>query len=497
MQTETQRDFRPAHLFGPVMKRAIAAITVLLLAVLGSCAAHAPAQVGPQPNFVVVMADDLTVGEMGAMPQVRRRIGGEGVSFDRFYDSFPLCCPSRTTFLTGQYSHNHGVFGNGTPIGGYYALRKRDTLGVWLQAAGYHTIHVGKFLNRYGTKDPTEVPPGWDEWDAALQTTSDRYFDYGLNENGVLHHFGRAGGDYKTDVESRLAIDAIHRRAALGPGGQPFLLFLGAVAPHLPATPARRDRRRFAHLRLPRGAAFNERDVSDKPSFIRRLPRLSRTDVERITASYRDRAATLAALDRSVGQVLDELDSDGLGSNTYVIFVSDNGFFFGQHRLPKGKYLPYEPSSKLPLLMRGPGIPAGGRSGELVGNIDLAPTILGLAGASSSVAEDGRSLLPYAQDPGLRSSRPILFEANSADDPSIGIPYTGIKTERYVYIEYRNGEKELYDLQRDPRELQSRDADPRYAGIQESLATALVRLRDCVGQSCREEIGPIPGPAGL
>jgi N-acetylglucosamine-6-sulfatase len=469
-------------------------MTVLVVATLGASVTPAPGQVVSRPNFVVVMADDLTVGEMGAMHQVNRRIGAAGVSFDRFYDSFPLCCPSRTTFLTGQYSHNHGVLGNGTPIGGYYALRKQDTLGVWLQAAGYHTVHVGKFLNRYGTKDPTEVPPGWDEWYAALQMSSDRYFDYGLNENGVLHHYGRAAGDYKTDVETGKAVDAIRRRAALGAGAQPFFLFLGAIAPHLPATPARRDRKRFAHLRLPRGAAFNERDISDKPRFIRRLPRLSKSDIRRITISYRDRAASLLALDRSVGRVLDELDSDGLGEDTYVIFVSDNGFFFGQHRLPKGKYLPYEPSSRLPLLMRGPGIPAGGRSGELVGNIDLAPTILGLAGANASVAEDGRSLLTYAQDPALRSRRPILFEANSKDKPSIGNPYTGIRTDRYAYVRYRNGEQELYDLDRDPRELRSRDADPRYATTKAALQAALEQLRSCAGESCRSEIGPIPGP---
>ena len=178
-----------------------------------------------------------------------------------------------------------------------------------------------------------------------------------------------------------------------------------------------------------------------------------------------------------------------------MVFLSDNGFFFGQHRLAKGKYLPYEPASRLPLMIRGPGIPAGSTSSELVGNIDLAPTILELAGASPGVEVDGRSLMPFARDPGLRSRRPILFEANSVDRPSIGIPYKGIKTERYSYIRYRNGEQELYDLDLDPRQLRSRHRDPRYAGTERALAEALIRLRSCGGDSCRAEIGLIPGPA--
>lgn len=459
-----------------------------------SRSAEAPAAPVPAPNFVVVMADDLTIGEMPALKQTQRKIGDAGVTFDRFYDSFPLCCPSRTTFLTGQYSHNHGVLGNGTPIGGYYDLRKQDTLGVWLQAAGYHTVHIGKFLSRYGLHDPTEVPPGWDEWYGALQSSSDHYFDYNLNENGVLRHYGRDAADYKTDVFADKAVTAIRQRAGQGPGGEPFFLFLGSIAPHLPATPAPRHRGRFRGLQLPRGVAFNERNVSDKPRFIRRLDRISRSRIRTVKSAYRDRAASLLALDEAVSRIVDELESDGLLDRTYVVFLSDNGFFFGQHRLPKGKYLAYEPSSRLPLTLRGPGIPAGAQSEELVANVDLAPTILELSAATPSIAVDGRSLMPFAQDPGMRTTRPILFEANSADRPSIGIPYVGIRTQRYAYIRYRSGEQELYDLARDPREIRSRHSDPRYAKTERALADALASLRSCKGASCREPLESIPGP---
>jgi len=476
------------------MRKAIALLLAICAAACAAPGSSAPASPATQPNFVVVMADDQTIGEMGAMPQTRQRIGGAGVSFERFYASFPLCCPSRATFLTGQYSHNHGVLGNGTPVGGYYELNTQQTLGPWLQAAGYHTIHVGKFLNRYGLLDPTEVPQGWDEWYAALQSSSDKYFGYQLNENGVLRNYGRNPADYKTYVEAEKATAAIRRQAEQGPAAKPFFLFLGALAPHLPATPAPTHSRRFANLRLPRGLAFDERNVSDKPSFIRKLDRLSAAKTRQLRSSYLDRARSLLALDETIGQVLDELESQGLMESTYVIFMSDNGFFFGQHRLPKGKYLPYEPASRLPLMIRGPGIPAGGSSEELVGNIDLAPTILELAGASPGVEVDGRSLVPFARDPALRTGRPILFEANSRDRPSIGIPYTGVKTERYSFIRYRNGEQELYDLQRDPRQLRSRHRDRKYAATERALAAALRSLRSCEGAACGSEIGTIPAP---
>jgi N-acetylglucosamine-6-sulfatase len=448
-----------------------------------------------QPNFVVIMSDDQTVGELSGMHQTLSDVAAKGVTFDRFATSYPLCCPSRTTFLTGQYSHNHGVLGNGTPIGGYPAFDKQNTLASWLQEAGYHTIQIGKFLNGYPL--PTnrkEVPPGWNEWYACLDASENNYFDYTLNENGTLVHYGTAASDYKTDVYAQKALTAISDRAALGPSGQPFFMFLAFTAPHLPATPAPRDANKFRGAKAPRAKSFNEADVSDKPSFIRKLPRLTGRKIRKLDGRYRQRLRTLLAVDRAVGRVVDELGSDGMLDNTYVLYLSDNGFFFGQHRLPKGKYLAYQGSSRTPTLMRGPGIPAGDHSDALVGNVDLAPTILELSGATPTVTVDGRSLMPYAQDPDKTSDRPILLEANTVDDPSIGIPYAGILTPRYKYIRYRDNEKELYDLVRDPGELRSRDRDPRYRRTLNALAARLATLQNCSGPSCRAAAGPIPGP---
>ncbi len=467
------------------------------IAALGAGASAGPAQgAPPQPNFIVLMSDDQTSGEMPVMKQTNARIARQGVTFDRFITSYPLCCPSRTTFLTGEYSHNHGVIGNGTPLGGYPTFDKPNTLASWLQAAGYHTIQIGKFLNRYpDPSDKTEIPPGWDEWYACLDSTENHYYDYTLNENGVLTHYGNSPADYKTDVYGAKAVAAIQQRAALGPAGQPFFMFAAFTAPHLPAFPAKRDQRRFRHRDLPRSASFNEADVSDKPGFIRKLPRFTKATVGRINGNYRRRLETLLSVDRAVGAVMAELEADGMLENTYVIYLSDNGFFFGQHRLAKGKYLPYEPTVRTPTIMRGPGIPAGVRSSALVGNVDLAPTLLGLSGAIPTKPVDGRSLLPFAENPSKQSNRPILLEANSKDDPSLGIPYTGIRTNRYKYVRYRDGQQELYDLARDPRELASKHRDPRYARTRRALAARLATLRGCADASCREPTGPIPAPS--
>jgi N-acetylglucosamine-6-sulfatase len=472
-----------------------------LLALLAACgigagsAATSARSAPAKPNFLVVMTDDQTVGELSVMSQTKRLIADQGVTFDRFITSYPLCCPSRTTFLTGQYSHNHGVLGNGTPIGGYPAFDKNDTLASWLQNDGYHTIQIGKFLNGYPLPgDKTEVPPGWNEWFACLDSSENNYFDYTLNQNGTLHHYGSAPSDYKTDVYGDIALNSLRQRAALGTSGQPWFMFLAFTAPHLPAHPAPRDRGRFRHRPLAKAKSFNEANVSDKPRFIRKLPRFTSAKVRKITRAYRARLETLLSVDRVVGRLVGELRSDGMLNDTYIVFMSDNGFLFGQHRLAKGKYVAYEGSSRTPTLMRGPGLPSGAHSKALVANVDMAPTLVELAGATPTVTMDGSSLLPYATDPHRTNPRPVLLEANTKDDPSPGLPYTGIETQRYKYIHYRDGEEELYDLKRDPGELRSRHHDPHYRRTKRALAARLAQLRICSGASCNQPTGPIPGP---
>ena len=469
----------------------------LALAVLAALALHRPPaaiSAPDSPNVVVIMTDDQTVSQTRVMKITQRQLRDRGVSFTRSFASFPLCCPSRATFLTGQHSHNHGVLGNGTPIGGFQALDQPNTLGVWLQNAGYHTMQVGKFLNGYGRPNPTYIPPGWDEWVAAPDTTTNRYFNYSLNENGTLVHYGGAAADYKTDVYADFAVDAIRNRGALGPAADPFFLFVGFTAPHLPANPAPRHAHRFGGVRAPKPPSFNEANVSDKPRFIRRIKRFTARKVRRISANHRNQLRTLLSVDQAVGRIVAELSATGQLGDTFVVFTSDNGFFTGEHRLAKGKYLPYEPSLRVPLIIRGPGLAHGRRSEELVSNVDLAPTILDLAGATATHPVDGRSLLPYARNPGLRSNRPIFIEANTVDDPSVGLPYIGLRTKRYKYVRYRTGEEELYDLKRDPNELRSRARSRSYRRTKRALKRAAQRYSACAGASCRAPLGAVPPP---
>jgi N-acetylglucosamine-6-sulfatase len=232
------------------------------------------------------------------------------------------------------------------------------------------------------------------------------------------------------------------------------------------------------------------------------------------------------SVDEGVKQILDQLSALGRINNTYVIFTSDNGFFFGQHRLVGGKFLAYEPSTHLPLIMRGPGIEPNTKSGQLVNTVDIAPTILELAGVQADKSIDGTSLMPFAKEPSLRTRRPLLFESfvqtndveqdggsatgestaagrsrgklgvkGAAAHASVVAPpknYYGIRLGPYKYIEWPDGEKELYDINKDPYELNNIVRDKNYAPIRAFLHEELVRLEECSGRTCQEVAEKLP-----
>jgi len=480
----------------------------------------APAQTPPaRPNVLVIMTDDQTVGDMRSMPRTRHLLGLEGVTFRRSYVSYPVCCPSRATYLSGQYAHNHRVLGNYSPSGGYGRFDKSENLPVWLSRAGYRTVHVGRYLNGYGSDTPADVPPGWSEWYGAIGSSSYRMWGYRLNENGRRRTYGDVLHEdpalYQTDVLRDRAVDVIRSRAG---SGRPLFLSVAFLAPHAEAAsareltgvgvrPAPRHRGRLANARLPRPRSFNERDVSDKPPLIRRRHRLDWVDVADIRGRYRWRQESLLAVDEAVQAIVDELQRQGELDNTYLLFTSDNGYMQGEHRVASGKVLPYDPSTRVPLLIRGPDVAAGQLSQELVGNLDLAPTILGIAGASPGKVVDGRSLLRFARDPALLTRRPLLHETGGrryvpGEDVDAGekatrrvFTYRAVRTRRWLWVEYRGGSRELYDLSRDPAELRSRHADPRYRRTRRALHRILLRLAHCRGSSCRRQSGRVPAPA--
>ena len=449
------------------------------------------AEVAERPNVVVIMTDDQNVAQMRALPRTTALIGDAGVSFEQNYATDPLCCPSRVSFLTGQYAHNHGVISNAGP-NAFPALRERDTLGVWLRRAGYRTAFVGKFLNEYGIEDPEHVPPGWDEWHALVDPSTQDYVEYDLNEDGRIVHYGPDPAEYKTTVLGEKARAAIRRGAG---GGRPFFLYVGFNAPHAPSTPAPGDDGTFAGRAANDSPAFAEADRSDKPEFIREHPPLDDAALARIADRDERALESLLEVDRQTTAIVEELERLGELDDTYVFFTSDNGYIGGEHGIEFGKLLAYQGSSRVPLLVRGPGIPAGETSLAFTGNIDLAPTIEEISGAEPTVETDGISLLPLAEDPSLTSERPLVIESLIRDRSTYyGYPYAAIRTERYLYVAWDGGEVELYDYERDPHELESVAGDPAYAETEAALADALAERRDCAGEPCREPLEPPPDP---
>ena len=358
-----------------------------------------------------------------------------------------------------------------------------------VRKAGYYTGLIGKYLNGYGRGiGNTAVPPGWSEWHAVVGTSSQSVYDYALDENGKLVRYGSQPQDFKQDVLTAHALDFINRRAETP---KPFFLWLTYTAPHIAgpepnprppsdcentAKPAPRDAEAFASEPLPMPPDFNEADVSDKPAYIQSRPLLDADAIADITRRYRCRLESLLAVDRGVDRVVEALRKTGALGNTLLIFTSDNGFFLGEHRVENGKVFPYEPSIRVPLLMRGPGIPAGKTARDLAINADLAPTIVQATGAQPGLTMDGRSLLPLARRPAEEVGRALSIESNR---------FTAIRTERYLYARYHGGEEELYDLAKDPFELQNAVDDPAYAGVRSGLAGELDGLEGCAGIGCR------------
>lgn len=444
-----------------------------------------------RPNIVVIETDDQTLESLRVMANVRRLIADQGATFENSVVSFALCCPSRATLLTGQYAQNHGVQDNGPPSGGYDRLDHTNTLAVWLQRAGYATVLVGKYLNGYGRRSRAVVPPGWSEWHGGVRLA---YLGHTLSENGRLVSYGE--GSYQTDVYARLAVEAIRRRAR---SEQPFFLWLTPFAPHVggPAdpddppslktpSPAPRHRDLFAFEPLPPALSLNEEDVSDKPAGIQRRPLLDAVQLAAIREAYQQRLESLLAVDEAVAAVVAELKRSKALERTVIFFTSDNGFFHGEHRITNWKVLPYEPAIRVPLLVRGPGVPPGLHLQQLVANVDLAPTIVELAGAQPRRRMDGQSLLPLLRDPGLEWGRDILIEGPPRAASLGARAFTGLRTPRFAYTEYADGSRELYDLGSDPDELQSLHADPAYDPLEAELARRLAELRTCSGSACRK-----------
>jgi N-acetylglucosamine-6-sulfatase len=511
----------------PVLRRRrplVIGLTLLAAAaIFAACAAkpraararHAPparttAAATGRPNIVFVLTDDLSLDLLPYMPRVQQ-LQREGLTFSDYFVTDSLCCPSRSSIFTGNFPHDTRVFSNVGTMGGFRVFHNRgeesQTFAVALQGAGYRTAMMGKYLNGYlgvgapANVPPTYVPPGWSEWDVA----GDGYpeFDYTLNENGALHAYGHAPSDYLTDVLARKGVDFIDRSAA---AGQPFFLELSTFAPHSPYVPAPRHADDFPQLRAPRPPSF-DRLPTHPPGWLAVHRPLTSAQMAWIDTVFRRRAQAVQAVDDMLARVEATLAARGLDHNTYIVFSSDNGFHTGQYRLTPGKLTAFDTDVHVPLIVAGPGVPAGATTGRMAENIDLAPTFAALGG--TRLPCDGHSLVPLlrgAPTPNWRNT--VLIEHHGADlrgvDPDFQQPpsgnprtYEAMRTHRFLYVEYRGGEREYYDLVRDPFELHN--VARRLTLLRSSaLHAQLGALERChTGAACWAAAHVPPAPPGL
>ena len=477
-----------------------------------------------RPNIIFILTDDqdLMLQSMNYMPNVKALLEDQGATFTNFFVPLSLCCPSRTGILRGQYPHNHKIWANSLPDGGFekaYADNlEHATVATALQAAGYKTFLFGKYLNGYpDTASQTYVPPGWSEWDSPVSGDPYGEYNYQLNADGTIVSYGSQPSDYLTDVMSAEAVSFI-RKTAQQVSPPPFFMHLTTFAPHRPSTPAPRHASMFPGVQAPRTPSFNEADVSDKPAYIQSLPLLTDSDIQTIDAEYRLRLQSLQAVDDMVGALVNELQSTGLLSNTYIFFSSDNGYHMGQHRFLAGKYTPYETDIRVPLVVRGPGVPAAIQIDAFAGNVDLAATFAELGGATLAEMSDGRSLVPliHGQSPAVWRQA-FLIEQIAGDvspqlpplstdrqseppdpqDMALGMHYpghAGFRAATYKYVEYDTGEKEVYYLDVDPDEMENKAlvASPTFMA---AASAYLSTLKACKGPGClsAEEAAP-PSP---
>jgi arylsulfatase A-like enzyme len=535
-------------------RRSLAAAAVgLCLAALLAAAATAsarPAGAGKdgKPNILVVMTDDMAQTDLQFMPSVRRKLAQKGTRFTSAIDAFPLCCPARATFITGQYSHNHGVVGNFAPFGWYGMKNRGNTLPVWLDDAGYRTAAIGKWLNGYGALDAHgEVPKGFDTWRGLLDVSAYDYYNFVMNKDGALKAWGdkefakklvefahievddepdslatifaeltrlfgpppydywgsEKPSDYSPDVTGEVANRIVRgeRNAK-----KPFFIWWSPAAPHREDVsttlmgrsgpdprPAPRYSDESEGLTLPEGPSFNNPGTGPTPENMEAAGPLDQGDIDQLGLDYQGRAGSLMAVDDHVAEMVKTLRETHQLKNTVIMFVSDNGWLEGEHRIPGDKYLPYEESLKVPMIIRGPGVPQGQKVSGQISNVDFAPTLLDFANAAAGRTMDGLSLLPTMKDPDKRPNRALGIEAPAplfaGQIPVNGWdrPYEGVRTDRYTFVEYtESGDRQLFDRQADPHELHNLAGDPAYAEVEQRLAEKAQELSECAGKSCSE-----------
>ena len=434
----------------------------------------AEAQSVSRPNFVFVMTDDLDNQSMEHLSGIETLMGSNGVTFENAYVTYAVCCPSRASFFRGQYPHNHGITTSDARLGEprFRQLgRDRSTIATWLKGAGYRTKYIGKYLNGY---QGPYIPPGWDEWYALEGNVSNNV----VNDDGQSVQLTGTSTDVFTDKAS----DFIRSSSA---NPEPFFVMVATRAPHRPPEVPNRYSNSFADVQLPRPRSFDEADVSDKPQWVQSYPRITQSKIDQEQNLYRQRLRSMLPVRDLLQQIVATLEQTGELENTYIFFTSDNGFHQGQHRLVGGdKKTSYEEDIGVPLMVRGPGVPAGVVREELVINNDFAPTIAELAGASPPSFVDGSSFAQLLSTSPPSSWRTAFLEEGwYSEGDSIKVPTRkSVHTQDHTLIEYDTGEMELYDLDADPDQLESKPPSGNEQ-LYSTLQTRLDALRGCSSTS--------------
>jgi arylsulfatase A-like enzyme len=500
----------------------------------------APVAAQTRPNFVVIVTDDMRTSDWEALPKTSALLSEHGTRFDNFFVTTSLCCPSRASILTGQYVHNHGVTFDWSQ---FDANGLGDETFAWaLDQAGYETALIGKYLN--GVPEEGSSPPGWDRFLASAASHGNgSYYDVVLNENGRRAQYPEQ--EYEVDILSGKAQEFLEEVDS----SAPFLLYFAPKAPHVPVIAEERYLAAFADAAVERTPDFNEADVSDKPLHIRNLPLLDESQLDDLQGK---RLRTLLSVDDAIAGIWDTLARTNRLDNTYLFVLSDNGFTVGHHRRI-GKTAPYDESVRIPMYAYGPGFAAGTSDERLVANIDIAPTIAEAAGVPLPDADGFSVLQPTTRDALLLEWRydpfapasvaatpvppevqreiaeedllPATTETDSdtsdekgrsgrnkdkdkdkdrnKDKREVGfagngiatgeVPeYLGLRTLDTLYVVYRTGERELYDYDSDPYELDNLLADweghrpsPEAGALAATLSTRMEQLHDCAGGACR------------
>lgn len=517
----------------------LSVIAFVALGYLSVLADMSTQRVSKKPNIIFILTDDQDKSLIKYMPNTKKFIRDKGVNFSNYFDNTSLCCVARASILRGQYAHNTKVEDNVPPMGGYYRYKLEgndlDNLPNWMQAAGYKTSFIGKHMNGYPDlpeKNPysgngntkLSIPTGWDSWISPVEGSPYSQYRYTLNNNGKLESHGKNKRDYLTDVISRKSVRYINRHVS---SSQPFFMYIAPYGPHSPYTPPQRymNMLKDKKIKYPRTTSFNERSVSDKPYPINTAPRLTTKQIQEIDLIHRKRAASVRAIDDMVKDIIDALRATNQLNNTYLVFSADNGYHLGNHRLPVGKYTPYETDIRLNLFVRGPGVQKAKTNYALAGNIDIAPTLTEMAGGSVPSFVDGVSLLPFARgtasaadsrkyyllerkvstfvgEPAGSSdglSEPadpmplLLRSGNGKQKQFLGGPFMGIRSrDGYTYVEHLDGQREFYDLNNDPYQVYNLLATGRNIQLSSVQAAKLEELRAALPQLVKCGINTTP-----